>query len=468
MPTKPEIKRLNATSPQIVNAVRNELGGTYADVVPEIDLTASRAEINSQLRHIGEIFDTFTAQRNDFLSALINRIGRVLITSKLYENPWSGFKQGLLEFGETVEEIFVNLTKPHQFDPAVAESQIFKREIPDVRSAFHTMNYQKFYKVTISNDQLRQAFLSDTGITDLIGRIIDTLYTSANYDELITMKYLLAKLALNGNIYAMNLPAITAENSDSIVTTIKGLSNELTFMKTDYNMSGVATYSNKNDQFVIMNAMFDATIGVNSLAMAYNLEYRQFMGQTVLIDSFGFSGAEQERLNELFAEDPEYVPLTADEINRLKTIPAFIIDRNFLMIFDNFYNMTEQYNGEGLYWNYWYHAWKTFSASPFSNAILFTTETPAVTNVSVSPTTASVLKGDSLQLTSVVVTTGFAPEGVTWSVTGTSDVTSTITPQGLLKVSTTEGNTTLTVTATSNFDASKTGTATITVTSPTA
>ena len=38
----------------------------------------------------------------------------------------------------------------------------------DVRAAFHTMNYQKFYKATISNDQLRQAFLSWQGITDLI------------------------------------------------------------------------------------------------------------------------------------------------------------------------------------------------------------------------------------------------------------------------------------------------------------
>ena len=37
-------------------------------------------------------------------------IGRVLITSKLYSNPWAVFKKGLLEYGETIEEIFATST----------------------------------------------------------------------------------------------------------------------------------------------------------------------------------------------------------------------------------------------------------------------------------------------------------------------------------------------------------------------
>lgn len=461
MPTRPQLKTIaNAKAPQILNTIRNELGGTYADIVPAID---PKEDINSQLRGIGKIFDTFEPQRNDFLNALINRIALVLITSKLYENPWAGFKKGLLEYGETVEEIFVNLAKPHQFDPAVAETEIFKREIPDVRSAFHTMNYQKFYKVTISNDQLRQAFLSDSGITDLIGRIIDSLYTSANYDELITMKYLLARLVLNGYIKPYNLPAITAENADAIVTTIKGISNNLTFLSTEYNMSGVATYTNKREQYVIMTGEFDANIGVNSLAKAYNLDYVQFMGQSVLINTFDFSVQEQGRLNELFSSDPSYTPLTSDEIAQLKTIPAFIIDRDFLMIFDNFYNMTEQYNGQGLYWNYWYHVWKTFSASPFANAIVFTTETPAVTSVTVSPTTADVKKGSTLQLTAMVETTGFASKGVLWEISGSEEF-STVSQTGLVTVGANETEATLTVKATSLYDETKSATCTITVT----
>lgn len=111
----------------------------------------------------------------------------------MWDNPWSVFKKGRLEFGETVEEIFVNLAKPHSFDPATAEKEVYKREIPDVRAAFHSMDFQKFYKVTISNDQLRQSFLSWNGITDLIAKIVDSLYTGMRYDEYVTMKYMICR-----------------------------------------------------------------------------------------------------------------------------------------------------------------------------------------------------------------------------------------------------------------------------------
>ena len=247
MPTKPTPQKLNATSADILDVVRNDIGGTYADMVPAVERNADGTINNESLRAIGTIIMDYQPLQNAFLSALVNRIGRVLITSRLYENPWAGFKKGLLEYGETVEEIFVNIAKPFTYDPEKAETDIFKREIPDVRAAFHTMNYQKFYKVSVSNDQLRQAFLSADGITDLIGRIIDSLYTGANYDEFLTMKYLIAKMALAGNIYAVNVPEVTADNARSVVSTIKGIGNEIQFMSTKYNIAGVQTYTRAAD-----------------------------------------------------------------------------------------------------------------------------------------------------------------------------------------------------------------------------
>ena len=141
---------------------------------------------SDSIREIGAVIMDYPALQNEFLSALVNRIGRVILTSKSYDNPWAMFKKGMLEFGESIEEVFVNIAKPFQYDPQIAESNVFKREIPDVRSAFHIMNYQKFYKATISNDQLRQAFLTIDGITDLIAKIVDAMYTGANYDEFQT------------------------------------------------------------------------------------------------------------------------------------------------------------------------------------------------------------------------------------------------------------------------------------------
>ena len=127
MATKPIPKTLNASSVQILNAIRNSASTNYRDYVP-----VAQNSLES-VREIGAIIMDYPALKNEFLSALVNRIGMVLITNKMYANPWSVFNRGRLELGETVEEIFVNIAKPFQFDPAVAETKVFAREIPDVR-----------------------------------------------------------------------------------------------------------------------------------------------------------------------------------------------------------------------------------------------------------------------------------------------------------------------------------------------
>ena len=88
------------------------------------------------------------------------------------------------------------------------------------------------------------------------------------------------------------------------------------------------------------------------------------------------------------------------------------------MIFDNLYNFTEQYNGEGLYWNYWYHVWKTFSISPFANAVVFVPGLPAIDSISVSPSTATISAGQTVLLSATVNTENFASKSVNWTLTG--------------------------------------------------
>lgn len=435
----------------ILNAIRNNASNEYRDYVPPMTDT-------SQLRGIGIIIMDYPALQNEFLSALINRIGRVLISTRMYENPWSRFKKGMLDYGETVEEIFTNIAKPYEFEGShTSPTSQFKKYKPDVRAAFHVMNYRKYYPVTIEQQKLRQAFLSAEGVTNLIGDIVNSLTTGANYDEFLTMKYLLAKTILKGRMYPVQTSAISADNAKAIVTTVKENSNILEFPSTKYNPAHVFQHTPKSEQVIFINAKFDAIMDVNVLASAFNMDKAQFMGQRVLIDSFG--SLDTARLAELFADDPNYVPLTQDELTALDTIPMAVVDEKFFMVFDNLNEFTEIYNAELLYWNYFYHQWKTFSTSPFSNALVYVPTTTAVTSVEVTPATATVSAGSSLALTTTVTVTGFAPQTVTY--TSNNDKV-TVTEGGVVQVdATATGSATITVAST--FDATKTDTVTLTI-----
>ena len=403
---------------------------------------------------------SYTAIQNEFLTGLINRISRTILISRLYENPWRMFKKGLLDMGETVEEIFTNICSAQSFSPALAENEVFKRVIPDVRTAFHTMNYQKFYKQTISDEQLRQAFLSWQGVTDLIASIVNAMYTAANYDEFLVMKYLIAKNAVNGNMYSVTIPDATTENAKSIVSTARSYSNKLTFMSTTYNPAGVSTFTPRDDQYILVNTDFDGIMNVEVLASAFNMSNAEFLGHMILVDGFG--NLDIERLNALLSDTPGYQEIGSTDLTALNNIPAMLVDENFFMIFDNLAKFTEIYNSDGLYWNYSFHTWKTFSVSPFANAVIFNPVAAAVTGVTVSPSSVTVTKGQTAQFTANVTATGFAPQSVTWSVNGAADGT-TISPSGLLTVDPNETQTPLTVTATSTYTPAQSGTATVTL-----
>lgn len=453
MPVKPKIRTLTTSAADILNVIRNNASVDYRNYVPKAD-----ANDVESVRTIGAIIMDYPALQNEFLNALVNRIGRVMLTSKMYSNPIAFFKKGVLEYGESIEEIFVNIAKVQEFNPEIAEQEVFKRVVPDVRAAFHIMNYQKFYKATVTQEQLKQAFLSWDGVTDLIARIVDSMYTGANYDEFLVMKYLLARHILDGRVYPVTVPTVNAENAKAIVTTVKGVSNKLTFMNSEYNPAAVRTFTEKTDQYMIVNSVFDATMDVNVLASAFNMDKAEFLGHRVLIDGFG--DLDVARLGEIFAGDPTYNEPSQDELTALNAIPAVIVDKDWFMVFDMLTQFTEQYNGQGLYWNYFYHVWKTFSVSPFANSVLFVPGTPSVTSVTVSPTTASVPKGGSVSLSCVVVTEYFAPQTVVWT-SNAADVK--VSAAGVVTVDADATSTTAMITATSAFDDKKKDTCTVTV-----
>ena len=127
---------------------------------------------------------------------------------------------------------------------------------------------------------------------------------------------------------------------------------------------------------------------------------------------------------------------------------------------------TEWVNPTTLDRNIFLHGQEVISTSPFANCCVFTSDTPAVSSVTVSPSSAVVYQGQELKLSASVVTTGFANKAVTWSVVDSTTLEPvdgvTINESGVLKVaSTVANNVELTVTAKSVFDTTKSATATI-------
>lgn len=458
MAVVPKSVNLTKSTAGILNAIRYGIGGDYYAGVPVAqDTTAS-------IRAVGEAILAYQARQNAFVDALVNRITFEVIKAKQYENPWAMFKRGYLEYGETVEEIFVNLCKVRGFKPQESPSRVFQRNIPSVSSAFHSMNVQSVYPVTISEEQLRQAFLSLNGVTTLIAGIVTSMYTAMNYDEFNLMKYLIARLALDGKIHVQTIDAPSASTSAGIVTKIKTLANNFEFLSDEYNIAGVKNFVPKADQYVLEQTDLNAIIDVSVLATSFNMEKAEFMGHVVTFDSFG--NIDTDRLAMILENDTSFVPFTATELGYLSKIRAIVCAKDFFMIYDNLQKMTENYNGDGLAWNYFLHKWQTLSASPFENITLLTDQSSAVSSVAIDQSALTVSVAGATRFTATVTTTGFASKEVEWSLTagtGTLNDYISVDQYGIVTVKTGATDGTYTLKATSLEDSSKNDTVTITV-----
>ena len=135
MPKRIAVTSLNARTIDILNTIRANASAEYQSLVPEITS-------ENDIPRVGEVLYGYPAMANQFINALVNRIAAVRVKSATFNNAYAELKKGYLEFGETGEEVFVNIAKAREFSAEKAEAREFNRTLPDVRSAFHTMNWR--------------------------------------------------------------------------------------------------------------------------------------------------------------------------------------------------------------------------------------------------------------------------------------------------------------------------------------
>lgn len=289
---------------------------------------------------------------NEFIGTLLNMVIKQVIHNKFFSDPLKSLKKGKKPLGDTVEEIYANFLKAKQYDATGVE--LLQRELPDVKAAYHRMNRQDKYKVTISPEQLYKAFSSYEKLDSFIQSIINSLYNSSELDEFILMKQLI-KQAYDQNalkVVEVADPLLSDTNGKAFIKTVKTVSGDMVFPNSNNNAWLTAqstdqvpliTFSKKSEQVLILSNPVDVSINVDVLASVFNMSVAEFNDtRKIVIDAF---------------PDPD--------------IRAALVDEQFFQVFDDLVYFKEFENPEGLYKNYMLHVWQTLAYSPLVNAVVF-------------------------------------------------------------------------------------------------
>lgn len=368
----------------IMNAIRNEASPQFQNYVPLAN-AQNVAEVGAGLL-------TNKTLQNEFITALVERIGKVIIRKVSLKNPLAKFKKGTLEYGRTIEEIYTDISEEHLYDPEVAETEVFKREIPDVKTLFHEVNREGFFKQTVQDGNLKRAFTSWNDFGDFVGSIITSMYNS---DEVHEYRYMMLAIdnAQSKGLFKVEKvdPVLDGTSGKAFVKLVRKAVRKMTMPagSRGYNAMAIHTRSEVDNLHLFITADLEAEIDVEVLSAAFNMDYTNFLGKITIVDQFASPGLE-----------------------------AVLIDEDALMFYDVLFGLETQRNSQGLYWNYFLHHHQLISVSRFGQAVAFVTsdEAAPVTSVIVDPPEASITAGREIQFSAYVRQTDEENREVTWNV----------------------------------------------------
>lgn len=465
MPTKPQNVTMNADAKNAdyLNAIRSSASTYYQENVPIATYDAA------SVRDVGRIVLNSTTLTNEFYSALVNQFAFIFGSSKMFYNKWVDFKKGLIGLGELVEEFFVQIALPNNYNPDIAATEIFKRVIADVQTAIYRINVKTFYKTTINRPLLEMAFTTEGGMADLIGRVFTSMAAACEVDQMNAIKYLLARKILDGKIKTEPIAEVsgadTEANAKAAARQMKADFENFFFPRTDYNEAGVMNWVNdKSDVSFMLTTSFGAAYDIEVLAAAFNLDYANFMGRVKRIDSL--TNIDFTRLNAFFDLPEPIAEFDEDEIAILDQVAAITFDNGLIQWYDRLYEWHEEPNGQSMEWQNWLHYWALIASSPFANAVAYvqsTDDTLGTVTAVTSPyngKSISLPVGSSLPLTWEVKGTGIYSKAVNFASSGIVDGSFSVSPDGVLTIN--KAKTATTVNIVSAQDSSKKATVAIT------
>lgn len=294
----------------------------------------------------------YTAAKNSFLDAVYNKILYSEVTGFAFTNPFKKYDGYPINYGDTVEQLFVELPKGYAFD-ADAEDP-FKKSKPSVKALYSSINLEQQYCTTVQDSLLRRAVLNEYGFMNLIDSIIASLGKSMTLDEYDAQRAVFG----SADIYAKGVEeyetgSTLSETGANIVRTIMDAVTYMTLPNKECNKSGVLTASRKSDLLLVIKADILTSLNVDFLSGVYNLGKVSMLPEENIIPVASFQTEDAD--GTLHGEDIDFALIDSSGMDNHVALQ----DSTFI------------YNPKGMYTNHFTNLWKLTSFKLFCNARAF-------------------------------------------------------------------------------------------------
>lgn len=390
------------TNAEILNTIRANASSEYQERVPEALGVGG---------NVSNVFSQYPTMKNEFLTALTNKIARTLFYSKVFDNPLKALHKGMLPYGYSLEQIFVNMAESKGFwehwdGGGDAVKDLVGMKKPDIKLLYIERNFAYKYKTTISDQQLRTAFHDQNGLSRLVEQVVSSVYSKAYFDEFNDMKRVLSAHAQakylsygsttgkieeqalsntvlpggkNASVMVIGEYATQEAKGKALSKAIRTVAGKMAFPSDKFNSAGVKQWSERQQLIYITTPEEQAELDVEVLASAFHLDKADVNVRVIVVDelpsTFNIESAQATKVAQYGTVLSCGLDQTRDD--RVCKCRGILMDADFIQAYDTLIESRTFDNGEGLYTNYFFHKQGIMSTCYFGQIVYLVDSVPA-------------------------------------------------------------------------------------------
>ena len=306
--------------------------------------------------------DDYTPSTIAELGDMIGKIAYSVIWDNTAKDKLAVFDKMPIDKGDTIEEAVVKMAESLAYD-ADGEHALDRETSEKFAVAYYKNWGRKKFKKTVDVAEMRKVLSKEQDVSDVSAKIVSSMTEGDIQEKYEDLRDLFAwgKQSADGGTGAVLVKADTvaydSTNSTidykgvliSLKDTIKGMQ----YVNTNFNSASLKRRTRPEDMVIVMPYKLRNRLDVGELASLFNLEKAEINQKIIEVDT---------------------------DVDVSGYYDIFVVDKHAVLAFTRLYEMVNQLNADGLFWNYFLHVERLYALSALFDGCYIRVATQAPEN----------------------------------------------------------------------------------------
>ena len=277
------------------------------------------------------------------LGSMLGKVAYQIIREVSAEDKLAIFNKMPVDNGDTIEQVVVKLADAQAYDKTGAGA--LSRKTPSISVRYFNDWTRNKFETTVDVSLIRKVLLTGKGSSDLSTKIVGVLGESDKYEKYTQMKNLFkwGRQDQSGKVLKLYDTVAYGTNAidyKAVLQSLKNVVAGMQYVNTSFNTASINRKTNASDIVILMPYKLKNMLDVEELAGVFNLDKAEIRSKIIEIDT------------------------DTETIGGKDTFAIYVVDKNAILSFTRLYEMADQKNADGLFWNYFLHTERMYAISP--------------------------------------------------------------------------------------------------------